>query len=59
MITPVTVKTSSQTLTQNKIAQLASDAHKLGYEVSVGALIADNGQFKQTMWYTPQRKDEK
>jgi len=58
MLTPVTVKTSSQALTETKIAQLRAEAVRLGNEVSVGALVADNGEFRQTMWYTP-RRDEK
>ena len=58
MLTPVTVKTSSQALTEAKIAQLRAEAVRLGYEVSVGAIVANDGEFSQTMWYTP-RRDEK
>jgi len=61
MLTWVEVKTSSQSATADKVAQLAAQAHELGYDASAGALrvvpVGDTVEYCQTVWTTPRRQN--
>ena len=63
MLTYVEVKLSSQPATEAKVAELMQQAWTLGYEASVGAIrvvpVGDTVEYRQTIWYTPYRKDKK
>ena len=62
MLSFIDVKMSDQRAVEDKVCQLLEEAHRLGYDVSVGSLTVsvdgDVQQYRQIIWYTP-RKDEK
>ena len=65
MLTYVEVRLSSQPATEAKVTELMQQAWALGYEASAGVLRVvpvgdtDDVVYCQTVWCTPQRKDEK
>ena len=60
MLTHIEVKAYEQETVTKKIAELMAQAHKLGYDASMGALrivpVDDRLSYCQTVWYTPQRE---